>query len=508
MRMKVILGIILFSTITNAQWIQQNSGTTLNLNDVSFLTDQIGFVTGDFSSFLRTTNYGEDWLNLSFSAYSLSRVFRVNQNQLFIVGYNYNQGVTNIYKSTNNGIDWVNQLGIPFEWAYDMAYNGPEYGIVTGGLTVVTTNGGTNWQQILGMPLGTFYGVSYPLPDRIIIVGQNGSIYRSTDYGFTWQQRTSNTTAQLNDVSIISTGTGFAVGNQGTILKTINTGSTWSVLSSGVNTKLNGVHTIDSFNAFIVGDNGLILRTTNSGSNWVIQQSGINSTLNAVLFIDTLRGWIVGNSGIILSTNNSGLPVEILSFNAEATGKGNILFWITATETNNRGFDVEKRIVGSRQYLLGNDDWRSIGFVEGKGTTTEAQSYSYIDEKVIAGKYQYRLKQIDFDGSYEYSNVVEVEVNLITEFVLEQNYPNPFNPTTKIGFSIPTVTLRQAQSDTRVTLKVFDVLGNEVATLVDEYREAGKYEIEFDAGNLSSGVYYYQLKAGSFTQIRKMILIK
>ncbi len=202
------------------------------------------------------------------------------------------------------------------------------------------------------------------------------------------------------------------------------------------------------------------------------------------------------------------VPVELVSFTAMVNFNDVQLKWVTATETNNRGFDVEKRIIGSKQYALGNDAWRSIGFVEGKGTTTEAQSYSFADEEVMTGRYQYRLKQIDFDGSYEYSNTVEVEVNLITEFVLDQNYPNPFNPTTKIGFTIPSVTLRQAQSDTRVTLKVYDVLGNEVATLVDEYKESGRYEIEFDASNLSSGVYYYQLKSGSFTQIRKMILLK
>ncbi|QQS38186.1 MAG: T9SS type A sorting domain-containing protein [Ignavibacteriales bacterium] len=118
----------------------------------------------------------------------------------------------------------------------------------------------------------------------------------------------------------------------------------------------------------------------------------------------------------------------------------------------------------------------------------------------MTGKYQYRLKQIDFDGSYEYSNVVEVEVNLITEFLLEQNYPNPFNPTTKISWQLPVGSFQ--------TIKVYDVLGNEVATLVDEYREAGKYEIEFEAGNLSSGVYFYKLQTESFIQVRKLTVLK
>ena len=156
-----------------------------------------------------------------------------------------------------------------------------------------------------------------------------------------------------------------------------------------------------------------------------------------------------------------------------------------------------------------------IGFVNGHGTTTEPQTYFYKDENLPAGKYQYRLKQIDFDGTFEYSNIVEAEILTPAKFSLEQNYPNPFNPNTKIKYTIPNVTLSGVEGS-RVQLKIFDVLGNEVATLVDGYKPAGNYEIEFDATKLSSGVYYYQLKAGdpssgsgqSFIQTRKMIILK
>ncbi|MFO7524291.1 MAG: T9SS type A sorting domain-containing protein, partial [Ignavibacteriaceae bacterium] len=149
--------------------------------------------------------------------------------------------------------------------------------------------------------------------------------------------------------------------------------------------------------------------------------------------------------------------------------------------------------------------WETIGFVEGRGTTTEEQSYSYRDKNLSAGNYQYRLKQIDFDGTFEYSKVAEVEIGLPTRFVLEQNYPNPFNPSTKIEYSIPNAATGQTLS---VTLKVYDVIGNEVTTLVDEYKTAGIYEVEFDASQLSSGIYFYKLSAGSFISTKKMILIK
>jgi hypothetical protein len=193
------------------------------------------------------------------------------------------------------------------------------------------------------------------------------------------------------------------------------------------------------------------------------------------------------------------VPVELVSFNANVSEAGVRLNWLTATETNNRGFEVEKREVGSRQLVIGNEEWDVIGFVNGNGTTTQTQSYSFIDKEVTSGKYQYRLKQIDFDGSYEYSDVVEVDIAPM-KFSLSQNYPNPFNPSTKISWQSPL--------SSHQTLKVYDVLGKEVATLVDEFRDAGSYEINFDGSQLASGVYYYQLNVGEFVETRKMTYLK
>jgi len=144
--------------------------------------------------------------------------------------------------------------------------------------------------------------------------------------------------------------------------------------------------------------------------------------------------------------------------------------------------------------------WRSIGFVNGNGTTTEPQSYSFVDKLLEAGKYQYRLKQIDFDGTFEYSDIIEVEINPPTKFSLEQNYPNPFNPITKINYSIKNAGL--------VQIKIYDILGSEVATLVNEEKAAGKYEVNFNSSSLASGVYIYKIQAGSFISSKKMMLLK
>lgn len=186
------------------------------------------------------------------------------------------------------------------------------------------------------------------------------------------------------------------------------------------------------------------------------------------------------------------VPVELISFTADVNENNITLNWSTATETNNQGFDVERFVESLK--------WEKIGFVQGSGTTTELRSYSFVDENVTEGKYSYRLKQIDFDGSFEYSDVVEIEVGTPNQYSLEQNYPNPFNPTTRISYSIKEKGL--------VTLRVFDILGNEVRTLVNEEQDAGNYKVEFSATSFASGIYFYSLQSGEFLSTKKMILLK
>jgi len=191
------------------------------------------------------------------------------------------------------------------------------------------------------------------------------------------------------------------------------------------------------------------------------------------------------------------VPVEFTSFVANVN-EGNVtLNWVTATETNNQGFEVQRSFSGN--------DFQTVGYVQGHGTTTESQSYTFVDRSVSVGSYTYRLKQIDFDGSYGYSNTIEADVNAPKEFALDQNYPNPFNPSTKISFRLA--------EDSQVSLKLFNILGQEVITLVDGAYAAGGHELSFDASLFNSGVYFYKLEAtGSngtnFVSVKKMILSK
>jgi len=190
------------------------------------------------------------------------------------------------------------------------------------------------------------------------------------------------------------------------------------------------------------------------------------------------------------------IPVELTSFTAVNQNSSVQLGWKTATETNNRGFEIER----SQNSNVGIQKWEKIGYVAGFGTTTEPKSYSFVDNNISATSYSYRLKQIDFDGSFEYSKTIEINFSKPGKFSLFQNYPNPFNPTTSINFEITKPEF--------VSLKVYDIIGNEVATLVNDRKPAGSYEINFDASNLAGGVYFYKIQAGNFVQTKKMILLK
>ncbi|WP_304131172.1 T9SS type A sorting domain-containing protein [Ignavibacterium album] len=197
------------------------------------------------------------------------------------------------------------------------------------------------------------------------------------------------------------------------------------------------------------------------------------------------------------------LPVELNSFNVKCKMHNVELNWQTATEVNNYGFEIERAIDNGKLII---DNWEKIGFVAGHGNSNSPKDYSFIDKDPTSGIIKYRLKQIDTDGSFSYSNEVEINIEAPREFSLKQNYPNPFNPSTKINWQSPV--------SGYTTLKVYDVLGNEVATLVDEYKDAGSYEVEFNAVetrrgvSLPSGVYFYKLQAGEFVETKKMILMK
>ncbi|MCF8306327.1 MAG: T9SS type A sorting domain-containing protein [Ignavibacteriales bacterium] len=186
------------------------------------------------------------------------------------------------------------------------------------------------------------------------------------------------------------------------------------------------------------------------------------------------------------------IPVELVSFGASVSNNNVSLTWKTATETNSASFVIERK--------NNVTDWTSVGTISAAGYSTEPVSYSFSDENVASGLYNYRLKQIDFDGSFAYSSIIEVNVGSPTSFSLSQNYPNPFNPTTTIDFVLA--------ADAKTRLEIFNALGESVSVIVNEFRSAGTYSEYFDASNLASGTYIYRLTAGQNVMTKKMLLIK
>jgi len=216
------------------------------------------------------------------------------------------------------------------------------------------------------------------------------------------------------------------------------------------------------------------------------------------------------NTGVIIRTIASGLsyqyislydysliPVELTSFTAEVLKDGIVLNWRTATELNNSGFQIER----SRDNL----SFSQVAFVPGYGTTTEPKSYSFTDNSVESGVYYYRLKQIDFDGSYSYSEVVEADFGLPSDYTLGQNYPNPFNPSTTIEFTAPV--------DAKITIGVYNLVGEKVAEVTNGNIAAGSHKVDFDASQLTSGIYFYRIDAvgvdgSNYSNVMKMTLLK
>jgi len=187
------------------------------------------------------------------------------------------------------------------------------------------------------------------------------------------------------------------------------------------------------------------------------------------------------------------IPVELISFYSNTNQNSVTLNWKTATELNNTGFDIQRKSE--------NSSWVKIGFVPGSGTTTEASSYSFADKNLQPGKYNYRIKQIDFNGQFVYYNLAElIEIGAPLEFNLAQNFPNPFNPSTTIKYSI--------SKASQVKLIVYNTIGEEIYTLVNEFQQSGSYTVRFNSELASSGVYFYKLIAGDFVSTKKMIFIK
>jgi Secretion system C-terminal sorting domain len=220
----------------------------------------------------------------------------------------------------------------------------------------------------------------------------------------------------------------------------------------------------------------ILVHVSGNGSGLIIKSYAYNETAGAPI------------------TANGTLPVELKNFSAVINNNKVNLKWATATEVNNYGFEIERYALSAERKAF-----EKIGFVQGAGNSNSPNNYSFVDANPLSGDVEYRLKLIDNDGAFKYSSIVTLN-SLPAKYELFQNYPNPFNPTTTIKYSLP-----KAQ---HVTLKLYDELGKEVSTLVNENKEIGSYSVTFNGEGFPSGIYYYRLTSGEFTEVKKLMLLK
>jgi len=312
----------------------------------------------------------------------------------------------------------------------------------------------------------------------------------------------------FSSVYFIDEQIGFASGvhielnTYGTVFRTTNGGEDWfrklSLYGSEI---LWSVYFLNQNLGWVAGQYGKIQKTTDGGSHWIEQNVDDSYDLRSVFFVDENNGWVVGKlnwPGLALHTTNGGLNWSPISLDSVSF---TYLYDVQFIDVN-KGW-----IVGAEGKIFKTTDGGSSWNVQSSGTSYDLHSVHFIDQNTgwVVGDDGLILKTSTGGVTF----IEEQESNeLPRRYLFTQNYPNPFNPSTKIKYSIPLVTLRHAQSDIPVTLIVYDLLGNEVATLVNEEKPAGTYEVEFDGTGLPSGIYFYQLKAGSFIETKKMILIR
>jgi photosystem II stability/assembly factor-like uncharacterized protein len=496
------------------------------LNWVVFIDSLTGYYAGNGLRIQKTIDGGLTWKQLIFND-NFYDVHFINETTGFVLS-------GSLYKTTDGGMSWNKNINAP--GGYDLLFIDSATGFICGSQALYkTTNGGDSWYptNTIGLSTSKIFFITKQTgwalsAGKILKTTDSGEnwfiqiqatdgftsiyfidslngwatsryIWQTTDGGVNWVQRTYLPNDSHDDVYFANKDTGWISHYSSintSLFKTTDGGENWLDIN-----EVTGARKFyffpDPIHWIILGFSRYYI-TIDSGFSWIEFTSEVTMGLNSFNTPNNNLGFAVGSRGLILKYEDTTyIPVELISFSVESN-KGLIeLKWTTATETNNRGFTIESLKVDKLDGLQG---WENVGFVDGAGTTTENHHYSFVDEGLTAGRYSYRLKQIDFDGSFEYSFVIEVEVEIPSDFFLSQNYPNPFNPITTIKYSIAKPEL--------VTLKVYDILGSEIATLINQIKTAGNYEVSFNASNLASGMYLYKLTAGNYTKVQKMILMK
>ncbi len=500
-------GPVLYTSDGGNNWVvQTNTGLHYHVLDVkdsnSIAVVAFKVLGGQTEKVFVSSNGGNNWNNFTPPVSNYTYGISYRGNNIWIAS-----DASQILRSSNNGINWQLQNQAlrlkSISWS-SINTGWTTYGSSVGndGFTLKTTNGGTNWLPVPNAPGGSQVYFKDENYGWMFFEGNSSTIYRTTNAGVNWiQSSISSGGAWIGKVFFADQNTGWGFGASGKIVNTTNGGITWTPQNSGVSNYVETLFFINSSEGWAGGGyggvNGFILHTTNGGSTWTQQTPALNNHLTDLNFLNNFTGWALCYSGKVQRTTDGGVTwtaagsisqfytSRILMQN-ESTG------WLSAYNqtqssgtADGRGF-IYKTINGGDTWV---QEWTGL-LIKSDIFNMNFQGNNRI---WAVGNHSTILK-------YEIPVGITSNEEIISDYRLFQNYPNPFNPATSIKFALPKQGL--------VTLKIYDMFGREIRTLVNEIKSAGNYSVDFNASELSSGIYFYKLKTNDFSDVRKMILVK
>jgi len=519
--------------------------TLRSANSINFLNHSIGFQGGN--NVYKTTDGGSTW-NYSIVLDSEEEVkdikFISPETGFALSWFSWEFGEhATLYKTTNAGLTWQSSF-FGYDFMTSLFFTGDTEGHCVGsyGKILKTTNGGISWYRPNSISSAILYSIDNTENEIAYVAGSSGTLLKSTNGGDVWFSLVSGTTNHLRDIEFINSNLGYCVGDGGTILKTTDEGLTWLPQISVTTENLYCIFIVDANYLYIGGTNGTILKSIDGGIEWSIQNSGVTNTIEDVHFIDIDTGFACGRSFLISTADGGtnwsqmytgGFHYDLFtSIYFQNINVGYITSNFYAPEftvgeiwkTNDGGNNWVQQYGGADSDFLWDIVFlgENLGFAAGAGGTIIKTTNSGTDWLIEETPTIQSLIDIDFSipiGGYvdgfavgvdgiilnrDGISSVKQDETFITNYNLSQNYPNPFNPTTTIKYQIPEMSF--------INIKVYDVLGSEIATLVNEDKPAGEYNVEFSAigggGELTSGIYFYQLRAGNYIETKKMVLMK
>lgn len=494
----VILFIIAASQGSFSQpWVNNSQGSGA-IWAVDFYDANTGWYLGDNGIIKKTTNGGNNWADQPTGAPVRMRgITMLNAN----TGFTCSQSNGRIFKTTNGGTNWIQVYSNTNLSLYSIMSSGVNHIIAVGDdkLIVRTTNGGLNWVETSGGGVEDYYTVCMVDTNTSYIGASSGNILKSTNGGAVYNEiYVTSPLTGIARIQFINASLGYASGGNGKVFKTTNGGLNWAVQTTGSSTA-NQVYFTDALTGYICGSSGYVGVTTNGGANWYKEQTGVTSNLFFIDFTNNSTGWVVGTTGSLLKTVNGGFlssPTPVSPAN-NSTGQSltPVLDWDSTMQANIYHIQISTDSSFSTTVMDTTSNRSQFAVPSGKLNNSTKYFWRVFIETPNVSRWS-----VTWSFTTGITSVQQTGSEIPDMFKLYNNYPNPFNPVTKIKFDV------SAQAFTKIA--VYDITGKEVAVLVSSNLSAGSYETDFNAADLSSGVYFYRITAGEFADIKKMMLVK